>query len=152
MRRSVYLNLLIKWSKAELSIAKSLQEQGLRSELTAVFQIPTEVKRFMLNCKIKETCRTHRLAMVVHLLQHSVAETAFKAKRWHTEYADLPFEMESYKKPVICLNFSYGIIKELIMKAQALQLYWDRIMTSFNNSALERELNALLDEDRLARS
>jgi hypothetical protein len=146
-RRAIYANLMIKWNKTEFEIGKSLRKQGVKTAELGVFNIPTEVKLFCMRCKIKDTFKRHKVAKTVYILQCRVADKERKAQHLsQIEDAEI-IELEAPPKPVISLNFNTRIIKELILKAQSLRLYWDRISTALDYAAIEREFGNVVIED-----
>lgn len=147
-RRSTYNNLLIKWNKSEFTIAKKLRNQGVKSEELGAFNIPTDVKKFLIRYKLKQTVRSHRLAMTVYYLQLKVMKKKMRALMQDPDGEVGPMmELEYPTRPILSFNFNSATMKEMILKAQSLRLQWDNIILTSNVSALERELSSILDED-----
>jgi len=147
-RRSTYNNLLIKWNKSEFTIAKKLKSQGMKSEELGAFNIPLEVKKFLIRYKIKETVRRHKMALTVYHLQLTVAQKEMSsALRSQDDQVQAMLGIDYPNKPVLSLNFNSAIMKELILKAQSLRTHWDSIILTLNVSALERELAPILNEE-----
>jgi hypothetical protein len=152
MRRSTYQNLLVKWEKAELEITKELQQKGMRLlDIKEAFNIPAEVRKFVMRSRIKATINRHNMALVVNRFEVHAAFQQFKAKRLALMNAKRPLA-ESYEElrlppmPVMSLNFNLKVVKEMIIKAQNMKPYWRQIVTSLNTFETERELTSLMNE------
>jgi hypothetical protein len=152
IRRSVYQNLFVKWEKAELEITKELQQKGMTlHDIKEAFNIPSEVKKFVMRSRIKATINRHNMALVVNRFEVDAAYQQFKARRLGLMKAE-GHQSEPYEElrlppmPVMSLNFNLKIVKEMIMKAQNLKPYWRQIVTSLNTFETERELASLMNE------
>lgn len=150
-RRAVYSNLMIKWEKTEKEVLKELADQGMQAkEIATNFNAPTEVKRFVMRSKVKDTINRHNLAKVVHRLE---VRSVVKGYRQNAEtlkargdYSWLEDDLLLPPEPVISLNFNSTTMREMILKAQVLKPYWGKIVTSLNHYVTERELARLLND------
>jgi hypothetical protein len=143
-RRATYGKLLTKWTKVEHQITRELQQKGMKwRDIADAFAMPTEVKRFVLRCRVKATINRHILALEAHRYAVALAVKEFKAKR----LAGLKWEdLHLPNEPVLSLDFSRKVVKKLVVKAQTLQPYWGRIVLSLNSYLTESELSRFVND------